>query len=280
MPLAETGELIHAAAARGSAVAAFNVIQLEHAEAVVAGAAQVGASVILQISQNAVRFHGALDPIATATLEVARAADIPVAVHLDQVTDVDLALHAVELGLGSLLVDAAALPPEDRLSVTAELVAHCHRHGVWVEASCPSPAGDPADAASFVAETGVDALALPAVSVSSTATSSPGRSIGVDLPMVERLRRSVRVPLVLHGVGGATDAALVAAVRRGVTKVALASHLDRSYTRAVRDYLAADPQTVDPSGYLAAVRSAVTSEVLRLLAVLATAERPVGGRSG
>ncbi|HVX44572.1 MAG TPA: class II fructose-bisphosphate aldolase, partial [Mycobacteriales bacterium] len=67
MPLVPTGEIVADAAARGIGAAAFNVITVEHAEAIVAGAEKAGAAAILQISQNAVKFHGgALRPIAAA----------------------------------------------------------------------------------------------------------------------------------------------------------------------------------------------------------------------
>ena len=67
-----TGELVAAAQRTGGGVGAFNVITLEHAEAIVAGAEAAGRPVILQISENAVRFHfGRLGPIAAAAVSVA-----------------------------------------------------------------------------------------------------------------------------------------------------------------------------------------------------------------
>ena len=72
MPLTPTGEIVSAAAEGGHAVAAFNVVTLEHAEAIVTGAERVGRPVILQVSQNAVMFHhGRLGPITAAAAAVA-----------------------------------------------------------------------------------------------------------------------------------------------------------------------------------------------------------------
>ena len=88
MTVARTGDLVQDARSRGTAVAAFNVITLEHAEAAAAAADSSGMPVILQISENAVRFHGGnLEPIAVATAAVARAAEMPIALHLDHVVD-------------------------------------------------------------------------------------------------------------------------------------------------------------------------------------------------
>ncbi|MBI3692584.1 MAG: class II fructose-bisphosphate aldolase, partial [Mycolicibacterium aromaticivorans] len=79
MPLAPTADLVAAAYREGSGVLACNVITLEHAEAIVTGAEHVGRPVILQLSENAVRFHhGRLHPIAAAASDVAAAAEVDV----------------------------------------------------------------------------------------------------------------------------------------------------------------------------------------------------------
>src|SRR5690349_22853062 len=106
-----TGELVAAARHAGGGVGAFNVITLEHAEAIVAGAEAAGRPVILQISENAVRFHhGRLAPIAAAARAVAIAAGIPVALHLDHVESAELLEQAAPNGFGSVMFDASRLP--------------------------------------------------------------------------------------------------------------------------------------------------------------------------
>ena len=100
MPLVPTARLVADAAAAGQGLAAFNVITIEHAEAIVAGAERAGLPVILQLSQNAVKFHGwRLGPIAAATAAVAAAASVGVALHLDHVERQDL-LHEARRVLG------------------------------------------------------------------------------------------------------------------------------------------------------------------------------------
>lgn len=67
MPIVTTGELITRAATARSAVVAFNIITLEHVEAVIAGAEEAGSPVVLQVSENAVKFrYGRLLPLARA----------------------------------------------------------------------------------------------------------------------------------------------------------------------------------------------------------------------
>ncbi|MET9177346.1 ketose-bisphosphate aldolase [Kitasatospora aureofaciens] len=276
MTLVGTGEIVTPALRSGRGVGAFNVIQLEHAEAVVAGAEAAGVPVVLQISQNAVRYHGGLTPIGSATLAVARAAAVPVAVHLDHASEPSLVERALRLGFGSVMFDASALPYEENLRATAEVAALCHGAGVWVEAElgeiggkdgvhAPGARTDPAQAAEFVGRTGVDALAVAVGSSHAMLT----RTAALDLALIAALRAAVAVPLVLHGSSGVPEPTLAAAVAHGMTKINIATHLNKAFTGAVRDRLTADPALVDPRTYLAAGREAVAHEVARLLGLLA-----------
>ncbi|MBG0820727.1 class II fructose-bisphosphate aldolase [Planomonospora sp. ID91781] len=272
MPLVGIGDIIRDAPA---GVGAFNVVQLEHAEAIAAGAERAGAPVVLQISENCVRYHGALAPVAAASLAVARASSVPVAVHLDHACDRALVEEAVELGIGSVMFDASALPDEENAALTAEVAAWCHRRGVWVEAElgeiggkdgvhAPGARTRPHEAAGYVARTGVDALAV-AVGSSHAMTT---RDAVLDLALIAELRAAVPVPLVLHGSSGVPDDTLRAAVRHGMKKINIATHLNRAFTRAIRDRLAAAPEAVDPRTYVRAGRDAVAAEVAHLLRVL------------
>lgn len=275
MPHVLAAELLHPAWREGRAVAAFNVIGIEHAEAIAAGAERAGSPVILAISQNCVAWHGTLAPIAAATLAIARAASVPVGVHLDHATAAELVAEAIDLGIGSVMFDASALDDAANVSATADVARAGHGRGAWVEAELGAVGGkdgvhsatartDPAEAVRFVAATGVDALA---VAVGSS-HARPTRDAALDLELVSRLRAVVPVPLVLHGSSGVPDQGLAAAVRAGLTKINIATQLNRVFTAAVRHRLADDPLLVDPRRYLGTGRDAIADEVARLVGVL------------
>lgn len=272
MPLVGIGDIVSTSP---EGVGAFNVIQLEHATAIVAGAEALNLPVVLQISENCVRYHGALAPIALASMAVARLAKVPVAVHLDHATDRALVEEAVELGLGSVMFDASALPDEENVRQTASVVAFCHERGVWVEAElgevggkdgvhAPGVRTKPHEAVDYVARTGVDALAV-AVGSSHAMTT---RDAVLDLPLIAELHAAVPVPLVLHGSSGVPDETLRAAVRHGMKKINIATHLNKAFTGAVREFLAQDAKVVDSRKYMKAGREAVAREVTHLLGVL------------
>ena len=257
-------------------VGAFNVIQLEHAEAIVAGAEAAGRPTVLQLSENAVRYHGALAPVGRAMLEIADAAAVPVVVHLDHATDVALVDQALALGFTSVMFDGSTLPVEANLAATRGVVQRAHALGVSVEAElgevggkdgvhAPGARTRPEDAAEFVAATGIDAVAV-AVGSSHAMTTRTAR---LDLDLIAAIRDAVPVPLVLHGSSGVPDDHLREAVGSGMTKINISTHLNGTFTGQVREVLAADPALVDPRKYLGAARAATAREVERLVRLLA-----------
>lgn len=276
MTLAKTRDLMNRALERGVGQAAFNIVHLETLEGLVGGAEEAGLPVILQISENCAHFHGGLEPLARAALAAARQASVPVAIHLDHAESEDLALEAIELGFGSVMYDGAHLPYDFNVAATRRVTEHAHRAGVYVEAElgkvggkdgahAPGARTDPREAAAFVAATGVDALA---VAVGSSHAMTERKAV-LDLQLIARLKSALDVPLVLHGSSGVADDAIVAAIGSGMTKINVSTHLNGFFTRAVRDYLAANPAVVDSRKYVKAGREALVPEVSRLLALFA-----------
>ncbi len=269
MPLVKTGDLV----AAGRGVAAFNVITLEHAEAIVAGAEEAGTPVICQISENAVKFHGGrLGPIAAATAAVAQGSAAAVALHLDHVTDLGLLRQAADHGFGSVMYDGSKHEYADNVARTAEAVAWAHERGLWAEAElgevggkdgahAPGARTDPEEAKAFVAATGVDALAV-AVGSSHAMTE---RTALLDHALIAELSAALPVPLVLHGSSGVPDDELRRAVRGGMAKINIGTALNVAFTDAVRQAL---PGHVDPRRYLTPARAAMTVVVAHLLKVV------------
>lgn len=276
MALARLDDVLGEAQSAGRGVGAFNVIHIEHAEALAAAAERVELPVVLQISENAVRYHGSLAPIAAATKAIAQRASVPVVLHLDHAVSEPLVDEALTLGFTSVMFDGSALPDARNRAVTAGVVRRCHAAGVGVEAElgevggkdgvhAPGARTDPADAARFATDTGVDALAV-AVGSSHAMTE---RTAELDLDLVAAVHDVVPVPLVLHGSSGVPDDQLVAAVRAGMTKVNIATHLNNVFTQAVRRHLREHPDNVDTRKYLGVGRAAVEDEAARLLELLA-----------
>ncbi|WP_405970182.1 class II fructose-bisphosphate aldolase family protein [Streptomyces sp. NBC_00988] len=281
MPLVTTGELVTRAATTRSAVAAFNIITLEHVEAVIAGAECTGAPVVLQVSENAVKFrYGRLLPLARAAVAAAERAAVPVALHLDHVQSDDLLRQAQAAGFSSVMYDAARLPYAENLAATRAAADWAHAQGLWIEAELGEVGGkngeppldahasgartDPAQARAFVADSGVDALAV-AIGSSHAMTT---RTATLDHDLLKRLAATLDVPLVLHGSSGVPDDELTAAVAGGITKVNVGTALNQAMTGAIRAFLAEHPEAVDSRKYLSVGREAMAEAVARIIGVL------------
>ncbi|MEU0743403.1 class II fructose-bisphosphate aldolase [Streptomyces sp. NPDC006134] len=281
MPLATTGDLVTRAAATRRAVAAFNIITLEHVEAVIIGAESAATPVVLQVSENAVKYrYGRLLPLARAAVAAAERATVPVALHLDHVQSDTLLRQAADAGFSSVMYDASRLPYAENLAATRAAADWAHAQGLWIEAElgqvggkngqppldahAPGARTDPAEARAFVADSGVDALAVAVGSVHAMTT----RTASLDHDLVKRLAGTLEVPLVLHGSSGVPDGELAAAVANGITKVNVGTALNIAMTGAIREFLAAHPEAVDSRGYLTVGREAMVrtvTEIVRLL---------------
>ncbi|WP_405476042.1 class II fructose-bisphosphate aldolase [Streptomyces canus] len=281
MPLVTTGELVTRAATARSAVAAFNIITLEHVEAVITGAESLGAPVVLQVSENAVKFrYGRLLPLARAAIVAAERAAVPVALHLDHVRSDDLLRQAADAGFGSVMYDAAHLSYAENLAATRAAADWAHSQGLWIEAElgevggkqgrpaldahAPGARTDPAEARAFVADSGVDALAVAIGS----AHAMTERTATLDHDLLKRLTTTLDVPLVLHGSSGVRDDELTAAVAGGIAKVNVGTALNIAMTGAIREFLAAHPEAVDSRTYLSVGRDAMAEAARRIIQLL------------
>jgi fructose-bisphosphate aldolase class II len=186
------------------------------------------------------------------------------------------------------MYDASRLPYAENLAATRAAVDWAHAQGLWIEAElgrvggkdtsqvgggagapplgahAPGARTDPDEARAFVAESGVDALAVAIGSVHAMTT----RTATLDHTLLKRLNAALDVPLVLHGSSGVPDGELRAAVAGGIAKVNIGTALNVAMTGAVRDFLTAHPDAVDPRKYLRVGREAMAETVTRLIGVL------------
>lgn len=275
MSRTNAGKLVLEAKSAGSAVGAFNVILLEHAEALVAGAEQAKLPVILQISENCVSYHKGLKPISVATIAIAEGATVPVSVHLDHAESEDLVKQALDLGYDSVMFDGSKLSYADNVAASARMADLCKSYGATLEVEigevggkdgvhAPGVRTNPLEAKAFAEATGAHLLAV-AIGSSHAMTT---RDATLDFDLITEIAKTVGVPLVLHGSSGVSDPDLQKAVKAGMSKINIATHLNNVFTHEIRQALGANLKLVDPRKYITPGRDAVASEVARLLALL------------
>lgn len=273
MALVTTRDMLIAAQERGNAVAAFNVENMEMAQAVIAAAEEVGAPVIMQTTPSTLRY-GSLAMYRAMVSELASTASVDVAMHLDHGDSYDLAMQALRVGYTSVMFDGSALSFEDNVAITRDVVRACAPNGIPVEAELGKVGGkeddlevdlstytNPAAAVEFVERTGATSLAVAIGTQHGVYKGTPV----LDVERLKQIRAVVDIPLVLHGSSGLTAAAVRECIAQGIAKVNFATELRAAYSDAIAEFMAANDKPLDPKVYGKLAREAVRVTALQRL---------------
>lgn len=272
--LNSTKELLETAHRNAYAIGAFNVYNLEGVKAVVSAAEAVRSPAMLQLHPSALKF-GKL-PLVSLCLEAARSATVPIAVHLDHSTstsDIELALQA---GIRSIMADGSPLSYEQNWQFTREMTQLSHQYGAIVEAEIGRISGtedgltitekeakmtDPQQALDFVQHTQVDALAVTIGNVHGEYKSPPR----LDFDRLERIRRLIDIPLVLHGASGLPASMIVQSIQLGVCKFNVNTEVRQAYMQSIKEEIcgASPKDLLEIAGEaIAAMQEVITEKLL------------------
>lgn len=235
-------QLVTHALEHGYAVGAYNMHNPETTQALLLAAERADSPVFLQIGR-AVIPHMGLRAAYEMTRRWAGESVALHVIHLDHGTEEEV-LEALALGFRSVMYDGAHLPFEQNIQATRRIAAIAHDFGAMVEAELGripdadadvdwwSYYTDPEQAERFVAETGVDMLAISAGVVHGV-PSLAAHPLAIDL--IEKIRSVVAVPLVLHGASGVPDQELLKAIGAGVHKLNVDTDLRSAFRRGIEE---------------------------------------------
>ncbi len=210
----------------------FNAVNLELARGIIAAAEQTGSPVIMGTAEVLLPY-GPLEEVSYYLLPMAKKARVPVVVHLDHGLKKETCLKALELGFTSIMYDCSTDSYEDNVKKVREMADIAHSYGATIEGELGHVGGvegaaeaeeqtdptkfytDPEQAKDFVDRTKVDALAI-AVGTAHGAYKLPPK---LDFERIEKISKTVDVPLVLHGGSGLTDNDFRTAIEKGISKV-------------------------------------------------------------
>lgn len=258
MELMTTKQILKKAQEEHYAIGAFNVENMEMVMAVISAAEEMNAPVIMQTTPSTVKYAG-LDYFLANVKVAASRANIPVVMHLDHGSSLELASQAFRTGYTSIMIDGSHDDFETNIKLSKSVVDMCKPSGIAVEAELGKVGGkeddldggdgdiytDPLEAKEFVQRTGVDSLAIAIGTAHGMYKGEPK----LDLDRLSAIREVVSVPLVLHGGSGIPDSKVQEAIRRGICKVNYATELRIAYTSGVNRYLSENPDTIDPKKY-------------------------------
>jgi ketose-bisphosphate aldolase len=247
-------DLLSDAQAGGYAVGYFEAWDIYSLEAVLEAAEAEDAPVILGFGgvmmDPAWLDAGAVERLGAMGLATARSAGVPVSLILNEVTTFAQVVRGIHAGFNVVMLDTSDLSYHENVQATRQVVHSAHPVGVAVEAeigALPDASGamgggagrptDPEEAARFVRDTGIDALA---VSIGNVHTLIEGRAM-VDLERLAAIAQAVSVPLVIHGGTGFPEEVIPQVLRLGVAKFNVGVGLKQAYLEGLQDAVASLP---------------------------------------
>ncbi len=268
MPVVPLKEMLDRAFTERYGIAAINVINDLTLEAVLAAAVDQHSPVIIQTSVKTVRATG-MDLLFAMWRELTAGIEVPVSLHLDHCPDREFISKCLRKGWNSVLFDASALPVQENMRQTLEVVAEARSYGAHVEGEIEAITGVEDDIGSdeearrqslpvaleFIRTTGVDVFA-PAIGNAHGVYRSEPR---LDAQRVSDIVAAEPIPIALHGGTGMTDAQFTDLIARGCAKVNISTALKVTYMKASLAFLrgAQERDTWDPPSLFTAVRTAV-----------------------
>lgn len=256
MAMANLNALFEIACKKEIAVGAFNVPNYESAQAIVAAANETGYPVIMDYAPVHAPLLSMEDAAELMRYE-AKKANVPVCIHLDHGGSFEECAKAITLGYTSVMIDASALPYEENVRVTMEVVKMAHAVGVTVEAELghifTSENGvwekpeviegvdtfdnlddvytSPAMAKDFVGKTNVDCLAIAFGTTHGLYIKKPV----LDLDRISLIKKAIDIPFVMHGGSGLSKEQYQTAIKNGIRKINYYTYMTLCAGDAVRD---------------------------------------------
>lgn len=239
-------EILQLAAEEKNAIGAFNTPNLENLHAVIHAAERLNIPVIIAHAE----LHESVAPleeIGPVMVAAARAAKVPVCVHLDHCETFGYMETALKIGFTGVMYDGSTLPYEENLNNTRKAVAMAKAYYCGVEAELGSLAAreggesvsagpvytDPEQAAVFCAETGINALAPSFGTAHGVYKAAPVLNLG----LVKEISEKTGLPLVMHGGSGVSPDDYRTGIRNGLRKINYYTYMSRAGTLAVKEML-------------------------------------------
>ncbi len=256
MSIVTSKELLDRAKADRYAVAAFNTNNMEYTQAILEAAAELNAPVIVQAAKSEADYMNGFAFVAMLKA-LAENLPIPVCINLDHGPSLDEAVRCLRYGFTSVMYDGSALPLEENIANTKNVVAAAHACGVSVEGeigvigqAVDGPEGlknegtglaDPDQCEQFVKETGVDCFAAAIGNAHGLYSREP--KLRFDL--LKDIEKRTGIPLVLHGGTGIPEEDIRKAITMGVTKINFSTVMRKGCIETLTETLNANPGELD-----------------------------------
>ena len=228
MALVSMKEMLQKARKEHYAVGSYDIFDIGSIEAVIEVAEKQKSPTILMITEGFKKFFNN-EIISMVCKKMAAESSVPIALLLDHGQSYEYCITALRNGFSSIMIDASKYPLEQNIMITKKVVGACKHLGISVEGELghagtasklcttgdDSYKTDPEEVKKFVAETGVDALAVSIGNAHGVYNKVPK----IDHERLIQLNEASKVPLVLHGGSGISDDDLRLVIKEGICKI-------------------------------------------------------------
>lgn len=261
--LVSTKKIILDAQNGGYAVGAFNTSDFEITKAILAAAVKLSSPVIIQTSEKSIAYAG-LEVLASMVREMAQKVNIPIALHLDHGSTLEIVGKALENGYTSVMYDGSGLTFFENISFTRRAVEIAKRYNATCEGELgsigkigkDSDFTNPSDVSEFVKKTQVDMLAI---SIGSKHGDTGDEKL--DINLLKKIKQITNIPLVLHGASGLPEEDIKQAIKNGICKINIDTDIRHTFSRAVREI----PQQMSTENDPRIIMTKVMVEIQKLI---------------
>ena len=263
-------DVISEAASRGGVVWHFNFSELTALKAAARVARELNVPIIMGLSEGEREFVGLCE--AVALVKSYRAEGLRIYLNADHTRSFEKIKEVVDAGCDAVIFDGAGLPLAENILQTKRAVGYARTVnpriiiegelgyiGTASEILEKVPDGvqktTALEAAQYVRETGVDMLAPAVGNVHGMLVG--GNEPRLDIPLIQKIKEAVHIPLVLHGASGNTDEDVRAAIAAGISVIHINTELRRAWRAGLEQSLAGMPAEVAPYKLLAAGEEAL-----------------------
>ncbi|MBT4121769.1 class II fructose-bisphosphate aldolase family protein [bacterium] len=262
------------------AIPAFNTINLETTQGIIAGALKAQAPIIIQTSENVINYAGlsTIYNIIKTQIED-NSEDVAMTLHLDHGKSIEVVKKAIDIGYPSVHMDASAFPIEDNIKMTREACLYAHEKGAMCQGELGSILGkeglikmqqgedinkimtNPEQIEEFVAKTEIDTLAISIGNIHGFFVADNG----LDLERLKKIHEKIKIPIVLHGGSGIPEDQIKEAIAGGIRIINIDTNLRIAFRDGLKESFNLNSDLIDPRKILQPAKEAISEKVIDMI---------------
>lgn len=250
------------------AIPQFNINNLEWTRYILEECQELNNPVILGVSESAIKYMGGYTTVVNMVKGLIKdlKITIPVSLHLDHGSNIEVCKQAIEAGFTSIMLDNSKLPLEENIKNTKKLI-QISKNKIFIETELGAIENQNytnIEECKQMNELKIDALAISI----GNAHGIYKKEIKLNLELLEKIKKEIQIPLVLHGASGIPEKILKTCIEKGINKVNFNTELQYAWNQEIRKYIKENPNVYDPRKIIKSGEKAIKDVVRKKINIL------------